>query len=203
MKRKNKTKKTLRIQRAKEQKQWEKSMATSILIEELRCSRNEYAGMADSPDYFYVYVHRYFGWSLYPPLTIVFLFDIERESVKYAVERDVYSDESPSDLEDNDDDFDSEKILLSVISEIKVSLEVIGEAHFSIKDEMEEMFSWEEPDLPPIYDGGGWVVFLKNGKRKRRICIQDEKYYPPFLWLIRFFDDIVELKKTEKNDQGS
>ena len=152
----------------------------------------------------------FFGWSLNSSITIVFLFDIERESVKYAVERYVFSDESSSvpkgDNEDNvknDNKLDSEQFLLSVVSGFRASFDVIGEAHFRIKDEMEEMFSWEEPHLPHIWDGGGWVVFLKNGKRQRRICIQDAKYYPPFLWLLRFFGDAVELMERKKKEQES
>lgn len=213
MKRKIRRKRQLRIQRDKEQRRREKSEATSILLEEIRCSRNEYADLADSPEYLYVYVHKFYGWSLYRPITIVFLFDLERESVKYAVERYVFSDESSSvqeednekkeTKEENEEKLDPEQFLLSVVSSIRASLDVIGEAHFSVREEMEEMFNWEEPDVPYIFDGGGWVVFLKNGKRKRRIGIQEPRYYPPFLWLLRFFEDVVELIVKKKNEHGS
>lgn len=207
MKRKIRRKRQLRIQQDKEQRRRDKYEATSILVEEIRCSRNEYADLADSPEYLYVYVHKFFGWSLYSPITVVFLFDIERETVKYAVERYVFSDKSSSvqkeDNEDkkNDNKLDSEQFLLNVVSSFRASLDVIGEAHFSVKNEMEEMFSWEEPEVSYIFDGGGWVVFLKNGKRKRRIGIQETRYYPPFLWLLRFFDDVVELIEKKKKEQ--
>ena len=202
MKRKIRRKRQLRIQSAKEQKWREKEMATTILFEERMHTLNEYAAMADSPEYLYVHVHRYYGCSLYAPTTIAFLFDIERETVKYAVER-VDDTREPSSIPEDDEELEPEEFLLSMVSEMRVYLDVIGEAHFSVREEMEEMFSWEEPDLPHIWDGGGWVVFLKNGKRKRRICIQEAMYYPPFLWLLRFFDDVVELIEKRKDEQGS
>ena len=203
VKRKIRRKYQLRIQQDKKKKRREKEKMVSILFEERMCSRNEYAAVADSPEYLYIYVRRYWGMSVYEPITIVFLFDIERETVKYAVERDDNSYELPSVSEDNDDIFDSQQFLISLASEMRVSLEVIGESHFCIKEEMEKMVSWEEPDLPHIFDRGGWVVFLKNGKRKRRICIQETKYYRPFLWLFRFFEDIVELIEKRKDGQES
>ena len=140
--------------------------------------------------------------SFFDPITIVFLFDIERETVKYAVERYVVSDELSFILENPDVEIELER-LKSALSGFRVTIDEIGEAHFCIRDEMEEMFCWEEPDLPHIWDGGGWVVFLKNGKRKRRICIQEARYYPPFLWLLRFFDGVVELIKKRKKEQES
>ena len=202
MKRKIRRKRQLRIQQDKEQKRREKEKKASILFEEKRCSRNEYGDMADSPDYLYIYVHRYFGMSFFDPVTIVFLFDIGRETVKYAVERYVVSGELSFILENPDVEIEPER-LKRALSGFRVTLDAIGEAHFSIRDEMEEMFCWEEPDRPHIWDGGGWVVFLKNGKRKRRICIQEAMYYPPFLWLLRFFDDVVELIEKRKDEQGS
>ena len=150
MKRKIRRKRQLRIQQDKEKRRREKEKMASILFEEKRCSRNEFGDMADSPEYLYIYVHRYFGMSFFDPITIVFLFDIERETVKYAVERDDNSYESSSAPEDNDEEFDPEQFLLSLVSEMRVSIEVIGEGHFCVKDEMEEMFSWKEPNLSHI-----------------------------------------------------
>ena len=196
MKRKIRLNRQLRIQKDKEKKLSEKRMAETILFEERLCCQNEYAAIADSPDYLYVYIHRYCGWSLYTPNTIVFLFDIKNESVKYAVERKESSDESFTDLEDND--YYPENSLLYYLPKMVVSLVVLGEAHFSVKDEIEEMYNWKEPELPHIFDGGGYVVFLKNGRRKRWICIQQEVYYTPYLWLLRFFRDIVDLMEEKE-----
>ena len=106
-------------------------------------------------------------------------------------------------IQENDDVEIEPERLKSALSGFRVTFDVIGEAHFSIRNEMEEMFSWEETDRPHIWDGSGWVVFLKNGKRKRRICIQEAMYYPPFLWLLRFFDDVVKLIEKRKEEQGS
>lgn len=202
MKRKIRRKRQLRIQQDKEQKRREKGKMASVLFEEKRCSWNEYGDMADSPGYLYIYVHRYFGMSFFDPITIVFLFDIESETVKYAVERHVISDELSFILENPEVKIEPER-LKSALSGFRITYDVIGEAHFSVRDEMEEMFSWKEPVLPHIWDGGGWLVFLKNGKRKRRICIQEPRYYPPFLWLLRFFEDVVELIEKKKKEQES
>ena len=128
--------------------------------------------------------------------TIVFLFDIKNETVKYAEERIVISQKTSYSPEG--DVYSPEQLLLECISDLDVSLDVIGEAYFNIKDELEEMFSWKELDLPYIYDRGCYTVFLKNGKRKRRISIQEEMYYSPYLRLLRFFHDIVELMKEGK-----
>ena len=166
-------------------------------MEERLCSLNEYATLADSSDYLYAYVRSYYGGIFSnASKTIVFLFDIKNETVKYAEERIVISQKTSYSPEG--DVYSPEQLLLECISDLDVSLDVIGEAYFNIKDELEEMFSWKELDLPYIYDRGCYTVFLKNGKRKRRISIQEEMYYSPYLRLLRFFHDIVELMKEGK-----
>ena len=155
------------------------------------------ATLADSSDYLYAYVRSYYGGIFSnASKTIVFLFDIKNETVKYAEERIVISQKTSYSPEG--DVYSPEQLLLECISDLDVSLDVIGEAYFNIKDELEEMFSWKELDLPYIYDRGCYTVFLKNGKRKRRISIQEEMYYSPYLRLLRFFHDIVELMKEGK-----
>ncbi len=200
MKRKIRRKRQHRIQRNKELLQKEKLLEASLLFEERMCCSNEYAAIADSSEYLYIHVHQYFGCSIYPPVTIVFLYDINRETVKYALERMDNTHKISLLPEDKKDDLNPEHYLLSQFSETRVSVDVIRKANFYVKDKMEEMFSWEEPDFPHIYDKGGKIVFLKNGKRKRRICIQDANYYSPFGEFLKFFDDVVELIKKSKKE---
>ena len=197
MKRKIRKKRQLRIQRDKEQAHRQKEDQVTLAFEMQRRCQNEFAVEADSPEYLYIHASYNYGCSLFPPVTIVFLFDIAHETVKYAEERMVGYKENVSQKPD-ERELTPEEFLLEIASEMVVSLREIGKGHFNVKDVMEEMFSWVEPDdIPYVYDSGGFSVFIKNGKRKRLLGIQDERYYPPFMWLLRFFRDVAKIEERQ------
>ena len=193
MKRKIRQKQQLHIQKDKENKRRKKWMTECNSLEERRCLLNDFASIAESPEYLYVYVNLYpgYGISSASPGTIVFLFDINNEFVRYAEEIIEFLGTEQIELNNHE--------ILEMPSKMVVSLNHIGEAYFNIKNEIDEMFEWEEPEDPYIHDGpsGGYTLFLKNGERKRWFYIKKKKYYLPYLWLLRFYQDVLEMKNKE------
>jgi len=85
MKRKIRKKRQLRLQQLKRNNadHWDEEKEELRFLEKYFC-RNSYAEKAKLPYYAYIYVDFHYGWELYRPKKIVFLYDRMSHKIEYS-----------------------------------------------------------------------------------------------------------------------
>ena len=188
MKRKIRKKRQLRLQQLKRKnvEYWDEEKEELRFLEEYFC-RNHYAEKAELPYYAYIFVDFHYGWELYRPKKIVFLYDRVSHKIEYS--RCIYNC--------NYEDIRNLKI--------DVSYKKMGEKVLSNDVFIDDMIYYKPRINSYICDCSSYRVYIKSGQLKRVINIQgpDTLKYEPFIWLFELFNEVskeIPLEMKDKND---
>ena len=185
MKRKIRKKRQLRLQQLKrENKGYYDEEKEEIKFLEKHFCRNQYAVKAELPYYAFIYVDYHFGWELYRPKKIVFLYDRMSHKIEYS--RCIYN----CDLEN--------------IRNIKfdVSYSWLGEKVMSETIFIDDMINFESQNNSYICDCSYYQIYIKSGQFKRNLYILGPKLmkYEPFFWLLELFNEVSKEIPLEMSD---
>ena len=188
MKRKIRKKRLLRLQQLKKKNAdfGDEEKEELRFLEEYFC-RNSYAEKAELPYYAYIYVDFHYGWELYRPKKIVFLYDRMSHKIEYS--RCIYNC--------NYEDIRNLKF--------DISYTKMGEKILSYEVSIDDMICYTPRIDSYICDCSSYQVYIKSGQLKRVINIQgpDALKYEPFIWLFELFDEVskgIPLEMKDKND---
>ena len=128
---------------------------------------HSYAILANNEQYIFFWVIFHYGWELFPPIGIVFLYDKVMRQVKCCMPNFLSNNTAP-----------------------------IFEITQSISDDVhiEDMMNWIPPNKK-IYDTAYYTIFIKNGELRRLIGLTSSDEIidiSPFCWLIKVFKQVKE-----------
>ena len=177
------TKKTKTLERIRKRKWDEDNAWYAKALEKDFFRRHPYYMLSDLPYYFFAYVDGHFGWEIYRPVKIVFLYDMNSHTIEYS--RLIY--------DRNDDD-----ILHPSVSFAKMGSKIIDPISVN------EMFTFKPKDLEEVWDSGEYQIFIKSGNRKRfEYIISDNiSKYIPFAWLFNLLKKVAKDIPYEMMDEN-
>ena len=129
-----------------------------------------YYKASESPSFLFVYVGFHYGWELFRPIHMVFLYDTLSRNIEYG---NVWAK-----IKDDD----------SIIS----CFEKLGKIYLDSEISVDDMLSCYPNDLICVYDCSYYEIYFKSGNRKRLLGIDTENQskYKPFEWLIQLFNQV-------------
>ena len=189
MRRKIRKKRQIRLQNFKEQRERKRSEKNAYddeveMLEDL-LHEHSYFSYSDFPNFIFIYVDFHYGWELYRPKKIVFLYDQLSHRIDYCrFIFDVTWEESRPNLH--------------------VSSEKIGYMILDDTISFDDMLNYNPPNLTPIYDTSRYEIYIKSGSRKRLFGVKSEyvPLYTPYAWLFKLFDKLSKDIPKEFHKDG-
>ena len=182
MKRKIRKKRQIRLQNWKEQRMRDRT-SCEIEVMEIESFENLFNDLlyyksSESPYFLSVYVSFHYGWEIYRPIHLVFLYDILSHNIEYGNVWSKIKDEN------------------SIIS----CFEKLVNNYLDSEISVDNMLSCYPNDLICVYDCSYYEIYLKCGNRKRLLGIDTENQskYIPFEWLIKLFNQVKKNNYLKK-----
>lgn len=177
MKRKIRKKRQIRLQNMKQQRERERLAKESYddeveMMEDL-FREHPYFNYSDLSNFIFIYVDFHYGWELYRPKKMVFLYDQLSHRVEYSrFIFDVTWEESRPHFH-----LSNEKMGFTILEE-RISFD--------------DMLNYNPPNLTPIYDTSGYEIYIKSGSKKRLFGVESEyvPLYTPYAWLFKLFEKL-------------
>lgn len=176
MRRKVRKNRQIRIQDLKRQrnrehsaiKEWEEKMIENLL------HKHPYYSFSDLSCYIFIYVELHYGWEMFEPKRMVFLYDKLSHKINYS------------------------RLLVDVHNEnyhrpiFHISCENIGYTYSYTDISFEKMLNCNPQKLIQVYDSAYYRIYIKNREQRRYlgIAVDNVSLYGPYAWLIRLFNDI-------------
>lgn len=138
-----------------------------MMIEDFLSKHPNYS-LSESEFYAIIYVEFHYGWEFRPPKRAVFLYNRMSDEIRYS------------------------RVILK--NKVEVLYEEIGSSIIEEFVFIEDMLDYKVPDLPHVYDGSSFLVYVKSGARKRTLGFSSEykDRYIPYRWLFKLFYQIEE-----------
>jgi len=187
MKRRIRKKRQISLQQLKKKNStwWDEEKEELKFIEKHFC-RNSYAEKAEQPFYAYIFVDFHYGWELYRPKKIIFLYDRMSKTIEYS--RCIYNC--------NYEDIMNLKF--------EVSYTEMGKRELSNPVLIDNMIHYKPQIHSYICDCSCYQIFIMSGHLKRVINIQgpNKLKYEPFIWLFKLFDEVSKDIPYEMMDEN-
>lgn len=177
MKRKIRKKRQIRLQNWKEQRMRDRT-SCEIEVMEIESFENLFNDLlyykaSESPYFLFVYVSFHYGWEIYRPIHMVFLYDILSHNIEYG---NVWAKVKYDDCDD------------PIVS----CFEKLGKNYLDSEISVDDMLSCYPNDIICVYDCSYYEIYFKCGNRKRLLGIDtdNQSKYNAFEWLIQFFNQV-------------
>lgn len=134
---------------------------------------NPYFPYSQYPNYLFVYIKYQYGWSIYPPCTMLFLYDELDNVLKCASYSDLVFEE-----------------IDSLTPEPRLSIKNL----FTVPDQVQSSTIYD------ISDASYYFLYMKSDNLEKKFTFYNEfrKNYAPFEPILKIFDIQREIELREK-----
>ena len=130
--------------------------------------------------YAFIYVDYHYGWEMYHPIKLMFLFDRMSQELRYGQ----FILEYPDDIKDY---------------RYKSSFKELGSVKLKDVVYIDDMIRFKPRDIKRYFDVSDLEIIIKSGSQQRFVYIQtpEKEKYEPYKWLFGLIDDIINTIPRE------